>query len=174
MTTTTLLSLLLAAVLLFFGQRVYWLFVACVGFVAAVELVTRWFTAQPSWIVIVIAVLAGLVGALLAIFFQRLAVALAGFIAGSHGALLLLADFGRPDWERLSVVIFIVAGILAAVLAVALLDWALVILSALIGAALIAQWAVPAPPQHTIVFLVLFVIGAAFQASTLRGRRRAG
>ncbi len=168
---TTLLTLLFAAILLFLGQRVYWLFVAAIGFVVGMDLATRWITGQPAWIILAVAILAGLVGALLAIFFQRLAVGLAGFFAGGQLALLALPNLGYPTSDQFAMVAYVVVGILAAILAIVLLDWALVILSALIGAAMIAQWAVEPPGLRALVFVVLFVIGAAVQASMLRRRR---
>lgn len=169
----TIATLLLAIVLLFLGQRIYWLFVGIIGFFVGMNLATNWLTLQPEWLVLVVAIVAGLLGAVLAIFAQRLAVGIAGFFAGGHFALLLLPNLGYATSDRFALVIFIVAGILAAILAVALLDWALIILSALIGAALIANWAVDAPGVRVLVFIVLFALGFIVQASMLRGRRRA-
>ena len=169
----TLATLLLAVVLLFFGQRIYWLFVGIIGFFAGMNLATHWLTPQPEWLVLVIAVGAGLLGAVLAIFAQRLAVGLAGFFAGGHFALLLLPNLGYATSDRVALVVFVLVGIVAAILAVALFDWALIILSALIGAALIANWAVDASNIRALVFLGLFVLGFAVQASMRRGRKSA-
>lgn len=166
----TIATLLLAVVLLFFGQRIYWLFVGIIGFFAGMNLATNWLAPQPEWLVLVVAIVAGLIGAVLAIFAQRIAVGLAGFFAGGHFALLLLPNLGYTTSDRFALVIFVVAGILAAVLAVLLLDWALIVLSALIGAALIATWAVDAPGIRALVFIALFVLGFIVQASMMRRR----
>ncbi|HMJ05411.1 MAG TPA: DUF4203 domain-containing protein [Chthoniobacterales bacterium] len=172
LTQLSALTLLVAVVLLFFGQRIYWLFVGAIGFVAGLDLALRWFASEPQWVTLLVAVIAGLVGIVLAIFFQKLAVAVAGFLAGGHFALLLLPNLGHASGGQFSVIVYVVAGIVAALLAVALLDWALIILSALIGAALIAQWAVAAPTPRALIFIVLFLIGGGAQASMRR--RRAG
>ncbi|MEP6811098.1 MAG: DUF4203 domain-containing protein [Chthoniobacterales bacterium] len=168
----TIATLLLAVVLLFFGQRAYWLFVGAIGFVVGLSLAVKFLPPQPEWIALVVALLAGIVGALLAVPFQRLLVALAAFLAGGHFSLLLLANLGHTLTNQSAILIFIAAGIVSAILALALLDWALIILSALTGAALIAQWAGTTPAYRTIISLVLFAIGFAVQAS-LFSRRRA-
>ena len=170
----TAFTLLIAAILLFFGQRIYWLFVGAIGFIAGMDLALRWFPSQSQSATLLVAVIAGLVGIVLAIFFQKLAVAVAGFLAGGHFALLLLPNFDHPTGDQFSTIVYVAAGILAAFLAVALLDWALIILSALIGAGLIAQWAVDAPTLRAIIFIVLFLIGVGVQASILRRRRAVG
>ncbi|MGI9172639.1 MAG: DUF4203 domain-containing protein [Chthoniobacterales bacterium] len=167
----TALTLVVAALLLFLGRRIYWLFVGGVGFFIAMDWATRMFAPHSQTTLLLIGLVAGLVGALLAIFFQRLAVALAGFFAGGHFALLLLPNLGFTLTNQSSVIAFIVAGIIAALLALALFSWALIILSAMIGAALIAQWAAQTPSFRALIFLVLFVIGFAAQASMLRRSR---
>ncbi|MEP6821987.1 MAG: DUF4203 domain-containing protein [Chthoniobacterales bacterium] len=168
----TIATLLLAAVLLFFGQRIYWLFVGIVGFFAGMNLATHWLVLHPEWLVLVVAIVAGLLGAVLAVFAQKLAIGIAGFFAGGHFALLLLPNLGYATSDRFALLLFFGAGIIAALLAVALLDWALITLSALIGAALIANWAVDAPGIRALVFVALFALGFIVQASLLRGRRR--
>lgn len=169
----TIATLLLAIVLLFLGQRIYWLFVGIIGFLAGMNLATHWLAPQPEWLILVVAIVAGLLGAVLAVFFQKLAVGIAGFFAGGHFALLLLPNLGYATSDRFALVIFFVAGIIAAILAVAILDWALIILSALIGAALLANWAVDAPGIRALVFVVLFALGLIVQASMLRRRNSA-
>ncbi len=79
-----ILNLLVGILLLFLGRRIFWLFVGGVGFVAAIDLVSRLAMPWPTWLTLVVALAAGLVGALLAILLQEVAVGIAGFLAGGY------------------------------------------------------------------------------------------
>ena len=74
---------LIGIVLLALGRRLFWLFVGCVGFMAGLQMAQQYFGLQPSWVAWAAALLFGLVGALLALFFQKLAIVLGGFASGS-------------------------------------------------------------------------------------------
>jgi hypothetical protein len=85
--------------LLTLGRKLFWLFVGVAGFVLGFGLATQFLRGQPDWIVLVIALVAGLVGVLLALFLQRLAVGVAGFIAGGYILINLLNALGWQTGE---------------------------------------------------------------------------
>src|SRR4051812_21906848 len=107
-----ILSVIVAALLLFFGQRLYWLFVGGIGFVVGMDLATRALIGQPEWVILLAAILAGIVGAVLAIFFQRVAIGIAGFFAGGYLAQAALADFAGDAVGQTSTIAFIIGGVL--------------------------------------------------------------
>ncbi len=74
--------LVLGAALLTMGQRLFWLFHAGVGFVFGFDLAKQFIHGQPHNTALVIAFFAGAVGAILAFYFQKLAILAGGFIAG--------------------------------------------------------------------------------------------
>ena len=153
---------LVGAALLIFGRKAFWLFVAGVGFVAGLQLATRTFELEPGWILIVIAGVAGLLGALLALVFQSIGIGLAGFLGGGYIALSLFDATGwgqrlLADLPYRSGLIFIAGGVLGAILIGVLFDWALIVLSSVIGATLISQ----ATPFELLVRMGLFVVLAA-------------
>ncbi len=74
-----LLRVMVGVAMLTLGQKLFWLFVGGIGFVYGIHIAAQFFHGQSDWIVIVIALLAGLLGALIAIFLQNVAVWLAGF-----------------------------------------------------------------------------------------------
>lgn len=170
--TTSILSILVAVLLLFFGERLYWLFVGGVGFVVGLDFATRVLAGQPEWMILLAAVLAGIVGAVLAVFLQRVAIGFAGFMAGGYLAQALLANLAGTPTAQPSTVAFVIGGIIVALLVLAFLDWALIVTSALMGAAMISQWAAQDPLWRTVAFAVLFLVGASAQAQMLRGRPR--
>src|SRR5262245_29252329 len=66
-TSLPLVHILIGAALLLFGRRLFWLFVAGVGFVVAAQLATTSLRGQPQWLILVIAVGVGVLGALASI-----------------------------------------------------------------------------------------------------------
>lgn len=165
------LSLLVGVVLLLLGRRIYWLFVGGVGFVAAMTLVTRFANIERDWLVILIALAAGVVGAVLALLLQRVAIGIAGFLAAGYIVLSSL-DLMGLRMPTVSWLLVIVGGIVGAALAVLLFDWALIFLSSLVGASMIAQSLSLRSSLTALVFLVALVIGVVFQAG-LMGREPA-
>ena len=65
-----ILRLLAGIVLLLAGRRLYWLFVAAIGFLAGLELAPRFLPQQPDLVIVIIAAVLGVAGALLAIVAQ--------------------------------------------------------------------------------------------------------
>src|SRR5512137_3055380 len=126
------------AVLLAFGRKVFWLFVAAIGFFAGLELATRFLHLKPDWLAYVIALGIGILGAILASFFQKLAIGAAGFLAGAYLASRLASQLAArvyiPAW-----LIILIGGIIGIILMYIIFEWALITLSSLAGAILIVQ-----------------------------------
>ncbi len=163
---TTLLSILAGLALLILGRKLFWLFVGLVGFVAGIVLATQFFQG-PEWMVLLIALAAGLLGVLFAIVLQQIAVAVAGFIAGGYVVITLLNELGW-DVGQLYWVIVVIGGIVGAILVLALFEWALVILSSLTGAALIVQTIHPGMLLTALLIAALFIVGVVIQAGLWR------
>src|SRR5437016_14040739 len=86
-------SVLIGVVVLFFGRKLFWLCVAAIGFAAGVELAPR-LVQEPSVLLsLTIALLLGIIGALLALFLQKIAIAVLGFLAGGKLAGAIAAAF---------------------------------------------------------------------------------
>ncbi|HSS76295.1 MAG TPA: hypothetical protein VLV54_06075 [Thermoanaerobaculia bacterium] len=166
---TPLFLLIAGAALLLAGRRLFWLFVGLVGFVT----VYQWFEpygAAPN-VRLLVAVLAGIVGVVLAIFLQKVAVAMAGFFVGGWFVTQLLGlHMAHPGGMEL--LVFAVAGIFAAILAVKLFDVALVLFSSLAGAGLIVDALHPGSNVKQVLIVVLFVVGLMVQFGLTAGRRR--
>ena len=160
-------SVLIGVVVLFFGRKLFWLCVAAIGFAAGVELAPR-LVQEPSVLLsLTIALLLGIIGALFALFLQKIAIAVLGFLAGGKLAGAIAAAF-FVHYAQHSTIIFVIGGIIGAILLLVLFDWALIVVSAFIGAHLI-QSAITLPQSGlTIVFIGLAVIGILVQAASLR------
>jgi hypothetical protein len=173
MVLSPILNFLIGLAVLLFGRKLFWLFVAVAGFVFGVMIAPLLLPGQPDWLILLVALGLGLVGAVLAIVVQQVAVALAGFIFGGYGLLSLLAAIGLSvsPWEWL---VYIIGGIIGAVLVMYLFDPALIGLSALAGAILITDVikltnvVTLNPPFDLALLVILTVVGIAFQAETMR------
>jgi hypothetical protein len=172
------LRVLIGIVLLLVGRKLFWFFVAAMGFVVAMDLMMRLFPGPEAGAVTLVALVAGLVagviGALLAIFLQRASVGIAGFLAGGYIVLSLLDVFGLGEMTILAWVLAFVGAVVGLVLALALLEWALIVLSSLSGAGLIAQSIDLSRPLAALVFVVALVVGIVVQARMLREERAEG
>jgi hypothetical protein len=161
---------LIGAALLFFGRKVFWLFVAGAGFLVGLSLANR-VLRSPEWVGVIIGLGIGLLAALLAVFLQRFAIGLAGFLVGGYIAWQLLPllnlESGWLPWLA-----FIVGGIIGVILVSAFFDWALIGLSSLAGASLVTEALNLSGGLGLVVFIVLIAIGVTYQARELRGDRR--
>jgi MFS family permease len=158
-----IINLVLGVILLTTGKKLYWLFVAVVGFVVGLALATQYVKLNPPWLVYLVALGAGVIGAILATFLQHLAIALVGFIVGGYGAYYLFGLLGRNP-EPYNWMAFIIGGIVGLFLVASIFNWALYILSAWAGATLVTEAIGLHAPFGLILFFVLFVLGMIIQA----------
>ena len=112
------LQIAVAVTLLMLGRRLYWLFVAGIGFVLVMGLASDYLDVQEGWMTMALAVAAGVAGALLAVFVQKLAVTLAGFAAASYVAAVIAEEFGKSG--QLVTLAVLAAGVLGGILSIAM------------------------------------------------------
>ena len=166
-----IIGVVIGVAILLFGRKLFWLFVAALGFAIGLEVAAYFMREPPVWMTLLVALVLGVLGALLAILLQKLAIAVAGFIAGGRIAWALAAAFW-VEHAHYRGITFVIGGILGALLLLALFDWVLILLSSIEGAHLIANGIVLPEKGSLILFIVLAVIGVVVQGSMLRGSRR--
>jgi hypothetical protein len=165
--SVAIVGALIGVVILFFGRKLFWLCVAAVGFAAGVEIAPHLVHEPSPLLALTVAIVLGLIGALLALFLQKVAIAVLGFLAGGKLAGAIAAAF-LVHYGQHSTIVFLVGGIVGAILLLVLFDWALIVVSSLIGAHLIQSAVVLPATGSTIVFLGLAVVGIIVQAASLR------
>lgn len=168
LTLETMLRLVFGCVVLLAGRNVFWLFVGLIGFLVGVELAEIWLADAPRLLVIAAAAGVGLLGALLAVLYERVAFALAGFTAMAYLAMVLAKKIGIDSAPPTSV---FVAGLVGAILAALIMDWAIIVLSSLAGAAAIVSTLTTARTVDAAVFVILAAIGISVQHTVLTKRR---
>lgn len=162
-----ILNGMIGIMLLALGRRLFWLFVGCVGFVAGLQMAQFYLSMQPAWVALAVALGFGLIGALLAVFFQTVAIGLGGFAAGSTISAHLMALMGLA---AVPMIVF-VGGIIGAILLYALFDWALIGLSSVAGATLIVQAFNWNPRIEMVLYVAMIVAGILFQTALWRRQR---
>jgi len=165
--STAIVGLLIGIVILLFGRRLFWLCVAAVGFAVGVQIAPLIINEPSSVLALLIALVFGVLGALLALFLQKIAIAVLGFLAGGKLAGAIAAAF-FVHYTQYSTIIFVVGGIIGAILLLAVFDWALIVVSSFIGAYLIQSAIVLPPTGSTVVFIGLAILGIFVQAASFR------
>ena len=162
-------NVLVGLAVLFFGRRLFWLFVGCVGFIAGFEIAGDVLVGQPEWLILLIALGVGLLGAIASVFLQRIFLVVAGFFAGGYCLSTLTPAVIHTNDKMVLWLAFAVGGLLGAILTAALLDPALIILSSLAGATAISQNVPLNPSAKALLFCVLLVLGIAVQTGQYAG-----
>jgi hypothetical protein len=145
------INLVLGGALLFAGRKLFWLFVGAAGFLAGMQLATR-FWQGPDLLAIIVGLVAGVIFAFLT----------------SLAAMLGMDVSGAMTW-----IMYSIGGVLGFILVSFLFDWAVITLSSLAGASLITQSLFPQGAAGGILFFVVFLLGVVIQGSMLRGERAA-
>jgi hypothetical protein len=165
--SVAIVGVLIGVVILFFGRKLFWLCIAAVGFAVGVQIAPQLVNEPSSLLALLVALLFGVLGALLALFLQKIAIAVLGFLAGGKLASAIAAAF-FVHYAQYSTVIFIIGGVIGAILLLAMFDWALIVVSSFLGAYLIESAIVLPPTGSTLVFVGLAIIGILVQAASFR------
>jgi len=107
----------------------------------------------------------------IALFLQGFAIFVAGFLAGSYIAYMIVTSLGLISQE-LFWISYIGGGIVGAVLLFLLFDWALIILSSAAGSVIITDSFTLEPMLETVITIILALLGILVQAKLLLRERR--
>lgn len=160
-----LITILLGGVLLIFGRKLFWLFIAITGFLFGMQLAITMFESNSIFIQLATGLLLGFIGAVIAIFFQHLIFLIAGFYAGAYIA-IEIALFSGIIIDN--TILLIGGGVIGAILAALFIDWAIIILSCMVGAGAIIESIGADISIKIILYLVLITIGVFIQGNLFK------
>lgn len=166
-----IVSLLVGALALLFGRRLFWLFVAAVGFWIGFRFTPQILNHPPEWLTLTVSIGLGILGAVLALIVQKIAIAIAGFLVGGQIATSLFATFVVTRAPSTTIT-FVIGGIIGALLLLMLFDWALIVFSAIAGADLITSSLQVPAKGAAVIFIALAIFGIFVQAAMFSRRRR--
>ena len=154
------------AVVLLFGRQANWLFVGVIGFLLGANLAGM-IIGEGSSLAIVLSAVTGLSGMLMAVLAHKLALDAAGFVASGYALTGLIGIIGL-DVGDLSWLIFLIGGVVGALMVLAWSNWALIILSSLTAAYLIIGAFDLTPPLDKLAYIGLVLLGLAVQSAMLQ------
>jgi hypothetical protein len=157
-----LITILLGFILLVGGNQLYWLFVGAAGFFLGIA-ITEWIGFNQSlWQQLTFALAAGLAATFLSYYQRKIFVYLAGFLAGGYFITSMPAVLGWNEilsgWQA-----FVLAGALTTLGLILIYDLALIVISSLCGAAMIAQNLTFGSISSQAMFVVLILFGVIAQ-----------
>ncbi len=159
---------IVGAVLLILGRKLYWLLIGAMGFMIGFSIANQFIRDETSLISIGIAIVVGVIFAILVYYLQRFAIILVGLVGGGYLVSIsinsLSLNTGQYYW------LFVLGGaIIGAVLFSYIFDWMLIILSSIMGAVLIVKYLpIPFEPQWMVlVFIILLFLGVWIQSSMM-------
>lgn len=144
------------------GRRLFWLAFALAGFLAGFRLAAE-AVSDPAWLATAAGIAAGVVAAILAVFLEGFALAAAAFLAGVLLTVDLAAALGFGSHPQIWLA-WIVGGAMALVLAMAILPWALAVVTAVLGGVLVAAGLPWPPAMRLAVFAAVAGAGILIQA----------
>ena len=149
--------------ILIMGRQLFWLFLAGMGFILGLTYASQYYSGQPEWVILVVGMVAGALGAILAYLMQKFAAGLAGFLAGWYLTGLLLANFDI-NLGQMSQAVPVIGGIIGAMLIAIVFEWSLIVLSSLAGSGIITSNMYFDPQVKNGLFIVLAILGIIIQA----------
>lgn len=168
--TILIAQLVVGVLLLVFGRKVFWLFVGGIGFLAGMVLAHRFLGDGSSSTLLVIGLVGGLLGAALAVFIQKIAVAVAGFLGGGLlgylGAHMVGIQSDAFPWIPV-----LVCGVLGILFATFLFKWALTVLSSAAGAYMIVKGLTIPESLEPVLIVVLAIVGILIQVRLDRKKK---
>ena len=151
----------------------FWFFVGAIGFMVGISLTAYLFQGQSDGMVLIVGFLAGVLGSLMAVLLQRMAVFVGGFLAGAFVVVNLVRLINIPvgDWNW---IVVLAGGILGAIGISRAFDWAVILLSIFTGSLMIIQTMDLQPVITSILFLCLVLVGLYFQNRALKEEQLRG
>jgi len=172
-----IIQLIVGAIQLFLGRKIFWLMVGIMGFLLGLTLTMLLFD-WALWVKLLVGLGIGAIFSVLAVVIQKPMAAIFGFFAFGLAAAALSRLWSGGGQNTLFWIVFLVGGIVGVILVFALYEWALIIGSSLSGAGamVIALGSIlhlqKSGLLSIIIFLVLLLVGIVFQAKSLKPTAR--
>ena len=166
MQTISIIQAVFGFAMLVLGRRLYWLFVGGIGFAIGFSLASNFFGDSSIWTLLIVGLVVGFLAGMAAVLMNRIVLGIAGFLVGGYLAIKLVElisfNLDAPSW-----LVFLVGAACGAVLVAVLFDWALILLTSLLGAGLLVQLLDASDRLSLVLIAVLAVVGIFIQ-----GRKR--
>jgi hypothetical protein len=158
---------IIGAIILFLGRELNFLFAAGMAALIGFRLTPRLPTAWPGWTDT--AFIAGLavLAAVLVLINERAGYFISGFLAGGF----VLTEYYAPGVLTIPTLPFIVGGVLGSIILGVFTEWALIVVSSVIGAIYLTGMFRLAETARTLLTAGLVIVGALVQVLIMRSQK---
>lgn len=159
----------IGGILLFLGHELNFLFAgamaALLGFRLTPLLPPQW----PGWADYVFMIGLGVIAAVAVLLNERVGYFISGFLAGGY----FLVEYYAPNVLTVPLLPFIVGGVIGALVLGVFTEWALILVTALIGAYYLMNLFVLDPMLEILIGSALFIVGALTQVIIMQSQKQA-
>lgn len=157
---------IIGAIILFLGHELNFIFAGGMAFLIAFRLTPKLPPTLPAWGDEAFLIGSALLAAGIVIVNARFGYFLSGFLAGGY----ILVEYFQPGMLTLPLIPFIVGGVIGSLIIGLFTEWALVVVTSIIGAIYATSLFRLDSTTQTLVAGGLFVIGALTQVIIMRSQ----
>lgn len=157
-----ILQIVFGLAILLLGRRLFWVFVGSMGFITATEFAVSSMAAQPEWLIVLIGLAAGIIGALLAVFFQAGAIALAGLLGGGYLGILFTRSLQVSN-QTAHIIAYAIGAVVGLIVFLIFFDSALIAVSSFVGSYILVQQFDLKATYFWLILIVVAFIGVGVQ-----------
>ena len=157
----------IGGILLFLGRELNFLFAAAMAALIGFRLVPLLPANRPSWADIAFVLTLAVIAALIVLLNARVGYFLSGFLAGGY----FLAEYYLPGGGLLPWIPFLVGGVIGSLILGLLTEWALILVSAAIGARYVLNLFRMDPTAEILIGAGLFIVGALTQVIIMQAQK---
>ncbi len=154
----------IGGVILFLGRELNFIFAAAMAALIGFRLTPRLPPEWPYWSDAAFMLTLAVVAAILTLLNERAGYFVSGFLAGGY----LLVEYFAPNLLTLPLLPFFIGGVIGALVLGFLTEWALIIVSAGIGASYVLNLFRLSPTAEILIGSGLFIVGALVQVLTMQ------
>ena len=165
----TLIKGIMGGVMLILGRELNFLFAGSMTALLAVRFIPYLPSNWPWWSGIAFVAGMGILVAAVAILNERVGYVISGFVAGGY----ILSEYYSPETPGVPILPFIVGSGFGAIIMGLLTEWAMIVVSSIIGAVYVTSTFTLGQTERTLVTAGLVVVGLLVQVVIMRMQKQA-
>lgn len=159
---------IVGAIILFLGRELNFIFAAGMAALISFRLVPNLPAAWPSWADTGFIAAMALLAAALVLINERAGYFISGFLAGGF----ILVEYFAPGVLAIPILPFFVGGVIGSLILGVFTEWALIVVSSVIGAIYLTGMFRMAETPRTLLTAGLVIIGALIQVLIMRAQKQ--
>lgn len=158
----------IGGILLFLGHELNFLFAGAMASLLGFRLLPLLPPQWPSWADYAFIIGLGIMAAVAVLLNERVGYFISGFLAGGF----LLVEYYAPNAQTVPWLPFVIGGIIGALIIGIFTEWALIIVTAMIGASYLLNLFVLDPMLEILLGAGLFIVGALTQVIIMQSQKQ--